>query len=167
MHHYTARRPRMLARHTSKLPLVLGVAALCGIAASTQPLAAQEVPDWAQEVEQRWWDAFNAGNSKRLVSLFASDAVALHPSQTLRGNERIEQFFTAVFLTASYDCEWSVKRALTLDQLATVTSSARCSKVPERGDPESISLDMLKVYEQQDDGSWLMVRAIARPPLQP
>lgn len=163
----TAAQSRMSKRDSSNLLLTLVVVALTGVITwGTPTLAAQDVPAWAQEVERSWWDAFNAGNARNITRLFTEDGVVLHPNQSVHGRELLRQFFTAVFRAARYDCEWTIDRVVVLDELAVISSSSQCTKAPLHGDTHSIPLDLLKAYERQGDGSWLIVRGIARPPLE-
>ncbi len=110
----------------------------------------------------------NSGNTRALKSMFATDAVFLHPDQEVRGPEMVEQFVIALLAAARYDCEWKIEGAYALDKLAAVSSSVTCTVVPTGSrEPSTRPGQVLKVYQLQADGSWLIVRMYAEPPLEP
>ena len=157
----------MQSRVSDRL-VVLSFLGLCCLAASPRPAAAQVVPDWAREAEASFWAALNSGNTRALKSMFATDAVFLHPDQEVRGPEMVEQFVIALLAAARYDCEWTIEGAYALDKLAAVSSSVTCTVVPTGGrEPSTRPGQVLKVYQLQADGSWLIVRMYAEPPLEP
>ena len=168
MNNIKARRPSVLAQPACRRRATFGILALCSIALSPQILAAQEAPDWVQEAETRWWSAMKAGDARALRSLFSADVVFLDHNQTVRGRQDVEGFVRALFAARSYDCEGALESVQVLDKLATVLSSASCTAIPRDGrEPFARSLRFLKVYERQDDGSWLIVRVSDQPSLQP
>jgi ketosteroid isomerase-like protein len=121
-------------------------------------LLAQVVPQWLQEQERKWLEAFNAGNAAALTALYASDAVILL-DQTVRGRAAIKEFEDGYFGATRFTCVFPIDGVQTLDKLTAVWGTSTCARTPKSGGASQTTKGRwLRVYEQQPDGSWIIVR---------
>jgi len=133
---------------------------LCAaVSLTSRPLRAQATPDWAQEVNKKWYAAFNAGDAAGLMKLYAADAVLLLPDQTLRGRGAIEGFQSSNFQKTRYSCQWSIDGVQAVGKQAAVLGLDTCLESPKSGGAgKTVKNRWLTVYERQADGSWLIAR---------
>jgi uncharacterized protein (TIGR02246 family) len=140
-------------------------------------ILAQEKPSpepialWAQQHTERWYAAFNAGDAGALVRMYAPDAVLLLQGQQFQGRTGIEATHRAIFEKADFTCTWMIERFSTVGALAVVAGSDSCAETSKSGGQvRSWKGRFLTVYQQQPDGSWMIVRdsgAEDRPPERP
>jgi ketosteroid isomerase-like protein len=130
------------------------------------PLAAQEVPAWVQEAEEQWFAAIEAGNISTLQRSFTEDAAIMLPVKTVRGRDRLGDFIQAFFQASKVEsCDWEFEDVASVDRMVVVVTRSRCRaevRQGDRGDTEFLHR-MIKVYEQQADDTWLIVRIDAQP----
>jgi uncharacterized protein (TIGR02246 family) len=139
---------------------MVGVA-LCAsaVGGGSRPASAQEILQWGKEHTARWYAAFNAGDPKAMVQLYASDAVLLLQGETFSGRGEIESFHAGNFAKVRYSCTWSITSISMVDHLAAVWGDDHCVETPKSGaPPQSWEGRWLTVYQLQPDGSWLIVR---------
>ena len=139
---------------------IFAIVVLCGIEVTSPcPLFAQDVPKWAQESQEKWYAAFNAGDAAALVEQYAADAVVLLLEQTLRGRDAIYTFQETQLQKSRFVCTWGIDGVHALDKLAVVWGHDSCTETPKAGGASSTRKGRwLMVYEVQSDGSWVIVR---------
>lgn len=143
----------------SLLGAVLIVFAVTGVPATRTLAQAQGTPAWATDYTTRYYAAFNSGDTAAIAKLYAPDAVLLLQDQTFRGKPAIEAFHKGNFAKARFDCTWTIRGAIAIGRLATVWGDDRCVDTPKSGGrPVNWSGRWITVYEQQRDGSRLIVR---------
>jgi uncharacterized protein (TIGR02246 family) len=122
-------------------------------------LGAQTTPAWAQDVNQKWYAAFGAGDAAALMKLYAADAVLLLPDQTLRGRPAIEAYQSGNFQKTRYSCKWAIDSVQSAGKQAAVLGHDTCVESPKAGGAnKTVSNRWLTVFERQADGSWLIAR---------
>ena len=125
--------------------------------AFSSPRAA--IPKWAEEVTAKWYAALHAGDASSFMKLYAADAVAVLPTQTLRGRSAIEAFHRRDKDRTGYKCTWTIGGAHALAKQAAVWGTDNCIETPKGGGPSRTAMsEWLTVYERQPDNSWLIVR---------
>ena len=144
----------------------LGVIAIAFTAVAGRPLVAQEVPAWAQEAEEQWFAAIEAGEVSTLQRSLTEDAAIMFPAKTVRGREKLDGFLEALFMAGQVkSCEWQIEDVEEVDRTVVVVTRSRCQvevRQGNRGDTES-RYRVIKVYERQADDMWLIVRIDAQP----
>ena len=146
-------QPRTVSR------IVIGLVVASVVAA--EPLAAQDIPEWIQKAESEWYDALVAGDELSLRRMFAEDAAFVLQDRTVRGRDMLNAFKGAIFRAVQIEaCDWSIEGVLSVDRLATVVTQSTCTGVVRQGEsrPMRSQVLLLKVYERQADGTWLIVR---------
>ena len=130
--------------------------------------SSEPVAPWAQQQTDRWYTAFNAGDAGALVRMYAPDAVLLLQGQQFQGRAGIEAFHRASFEKADFTCTWAIERFSTVGALAVVAGTDSCAETSKSGGQvRSWKGRWLTIYQQQPDGSWMIVRdsgAEDRPP---
>ena len=135
------------------------VALLLGTVGNSRPASAQEILEWAKDHTAKWYAAFNAGDVSAIVQLYASDAVLLLQGETFNGRGAIEAFHAGNFAKVRYSCTWTIESVSIVDHLAAVWGDDACVETPKSGAPsQAWQGRWLTVYQQQPDGSWLIVR---------
>jgi uncharacterized protein (TIGR02246 family) len=130
-----------------------------GLAVAPVSLTAQATPTWAQEVNEKWYAAFQAGDAPTLMKLYASDAMLLLPDQTLRGRAAIEAYQSANFQKTRYACKWAIDGVQAAGKQAAVLGHDTCVESPKAGGAtKTVKNRWLTVFERQPDGSWLIAR---------
>ena len=116
-------------------------------------------PEVGTELTAKWYAALHAGDTSSFIKLYAEDAVAVLPTRTLRGRSAIEAFHRRDMAKTRYKCTWTLDGARVLTKQAAVWGTDRCVETPTSGGKSRTSTSAwLTVYEQQPDGSWLIVR---------
>ncbi len=134
---------------------VLAFAALLG----TRLAAAEDIPKWAQETNEKWYAANQAGDADAMGHLYAEDAVLLAPDQTVRGRKEIDQYHAAGFAKTRSTCTWKIDHVDQVAKLAVVWGHDSCVETPKAaGAPQTVKSRWMSVYERQQDGSWLASR---------
>ena len=138
----------------------LGVAVLATVLSAVPvSLRAQTTPTWAQEVNQKWYAAFSAGDAAALMKLYVADAVLLLPDQTLRGRPAIEAYQSSNFQKTRYSCKWAIDSVQSAGKQAAVLGHDTCVESPKAGGAgKTVNNRWLTVFERQPDGSWLIAR---------
>jgi uncharacterized protein (TIGR02246 family) len=136
-----------------------GVVLVLGMVGNSRPVSAQAILDWAKDHTQKWYAAFNAGDTPAIIQLYASDAVLLLQGETFNGRGAIEAFHKGNFAKVRYSCTWTIDSVSMVDNLAAVWGDDACVETPTSGGPsQSWQGRWLTVYQLQPDGSWLIVR---------
>jgi uncharacterized protein (TIGR02246 family) len=149
----------MNTRRRLSLRVIVAAALFAGAVGDSRPASAQQILDWAKEHTAKWYAAFNAGDPKAMVQLYASDAVLLLQGETFSGRGQIEAFHTGNFAKVQYSCTWTISSVSRVDQLAAVWGDDACIETPKSGAPSQMWQGRwLTVYQLQPDGSWLIVR---------
>ena len=129
------------------------------LSAAPSSLRAQSVPTWAQEVNEKWYAAFHAGDAAALMTLYASDAVLLLPDRTLRGRAAIEAYQNGNFQKTRYSCKWGIDGVQAAGRHAAVLGHDTCEESPKAGGAaRTVKNRWLTVFERQTDGSWVIAR---------
>jgi len=134
---------------------VLGVV-LCAVPLSA---GAQTTPPWAQQVNEKWYAAYNAGDAPALAKLYLADAVILLPDQTVKGRPAIETYQGGNFKKTGYACTWAIDGVQVAGRQAAVLGHDSCVETPKAGGaPKTVKSRWLTVFERQADGSWMIAR---------
>ncbi len=148
----------MAGRGLSWRAAVAGIS-LIGALGCASSAFAQAVPEWARDRTDRWYTAFNTGDTVAISELYAEDAVLFLEGQTFDGRPAIEAFHEGNFAKARFECVWTIRGFTTVDKLAAVWGDDNCIDTPKLGGaPLSWSGRWLMVYQLQPDGSRLIVR---------
>lgn len=135
--------------------VVLAFAALLG----ARLVLAADTPKWAQEANEKWYAANEAGDAEAMGRTYANDAVLLAPDQTVRGRKEINQFHAASFAKTRSTCTWKIDHVDQVAKLAVVWGHDSCVETPKSGGaPQTVKSRWMSVYERQQDGSWLASR---------
>src|SRR6476469_7588247 len=126
--------------------MVSVVLCAAGVVGGARPASAQDVLQWAKDHTAQWYAAFNAGDPKAMVQLYASDAVLLLQGETFSGRGEIESFHAGNFAKVSYSCTWSISSITMVDHLSAVWGDDHCTETPKSGAPP-----------QSWEGRWLTV----------
>ncbi len=121
-----------------------------------QPAGAEDIPKWAQEVNEKWYAASEAGDAEAMGRTYTVDAVLQTPDQTARGRKEIDQLHAANFAKARSTCTWKIDHVDQLEKVAAVQGHDSCVETPKAGGtPQTVKTRWMAVYERQQDGSWL------------
>lgn len=134
------------------------VACLCTLGT---PALAQSTPPAVESQENRWWTGVNEGDAAALAQLFTSDAAFALGDEEVRGRDAIEAFATRFLAHTRFDCQRTREGVYSLPRLTAVLSHVTCTETSTGATPLQSEGRILKVYERQRDGSWLIVRASA------
>jgi uncharacterized protein (TIGR02246 family) len=138
--------------------------ALAMIGAAVAPLVAQGTPSWAQDVNTKWYAAFDAGDATAIAKFYATDAVVFAQDQTLRGRAAVEAYHAGNFQKTRFKCDWGIDSVQTVGKQTAVLGHDSCVETPKAGGTaKTVKSRWLTIYERQADGSWLMARDASEP----
>ena len=144
---------------TRKLACLAGIVLLGATLGVSTSASAQVVPGWLKDHTEKWYTAFNAGDSAAMARLYTADAVLLLQGQVFEGRPAIEAFHKGNFAAARFNCTWTINGNTIVDKVAAVWGDDSCIDTPKAGGPPGDwKGHWLTVYQQQADGSWMIVR---------
>lgn len=137
---------------------------VAGLGAAAVSLSAQTTPSWAQEINTKWYAAFDAGDAAAIAKFYATDAVVFAPDQTLRGRAAVQAYHAGNFQKTRFKCEWGIDSVQAVGKQAAVLGHDSCVETPKAGGAAKTTKSRwLTIYERQADGSWLMARDASEP----
>jgi uncharacterized protein (TIGR02246 family) len=112
-----------------------------------------------RDVHTTWVDAANAGDSARMLTLMAADAVFLNPGRAPFGRERFPVSFAAAHQQFAIECISELQEIVIAGDVAYTLSKDSLSITPRAGGVAmQLAGDRLTVYRKQADGHWLLAR---------
>ena len=136
-----------------------GVVVLAALMGAASPASAQAIPEWARERTTVWYNAFNSGNATALANMHTPDAVLLLAGITIEGKDAIERFHAGQFAKVVFNCKWTIQGVSVVYRVGVVWGSDTCTETP-RGVPRTLNWNgrFMTVYQQQADGTWMIIR---------
>lgn len=116
-----------------------------------------------------WPEAAEAGDTERMISLYATDAVFLPPgSPPVEGRERIADLFRQQFGRFEVDVEFDTEEIVVERDLAYRRGSYRAELVGREDRDTVVARDkFLEIWRRGEDGAWRITRDMwnaVRPP---
>jgi uncharacterized protein (TIGR02246 family) len=107
----------------------------------------------------RWYAAFNAGDAAGLSRLYAPDAALILRQEVFQGRAAIEAFHEENFAKIEARCRFTIEGVSSTARLGAVWGEDDCSGTPRAGGATlKWRVRWLTVFQQQPDGTWLIVR---------
>ena len=149
-HAYRRGRLLMFLRMTSAL--LLATICMTGTTA-----LADEVPGWAQNMIDEWYEAYNARDSKRLADLHSVDA---RVGQAV-GPDQIAARFETGWAENDNTCTGTFTGFRVVGEIASGWGEDVCQL--RDGSGETSKVEWIVVYERQPGGRWLTIRDFGQP----
>lgn len=112
-------------------------------------------PDWAAQMLAQWYEQYNARNAQGLANLYSANAVV----GDARGRAAIIARFRAGWAEADQQCAGAYDDFVLVGTIAAGWGRDVCTT--PSGDVERSQ--WLAVFEQQPNGTWLMIRDRGEP----
>jgi len=109
-----------------------------------------------QAGEQRWLEAFNAGDAAGVAVQYSADARLMPPnSPIVQGRSDIEAFVKE-FVQTGAKLKFDLLTVHEAPELCAAVGRYEMDFPPESGAPQDRG-KFIEVWKRQDDGSWLVV----------
>jgi len=112
-------------------------------------------PAWARESLSRWYETFNARDVQALADLYTSDARV----GEAQGRSAIIRSFQDGWAEENAMCSGGFDDFFGVGTIAAGRGRDVCTLNPsEGGSPTTVHSNWLAIFEQQADGTWLLIR---------
>lgn len=112
-------------------------------------------PDWAQEMLERWYEAYNGRNAQGLADLYTADAKV----GGVQGRAAIIRRYVEGWAENDESCSGAYDGWMMVGEVATGWGRDTCVTTSEDGvETVSARSNWIVVMEAQPDGTWLMIR---------
>lgn len=112
-------------------------------------------PDWARVNLARWYETFNARDVQALVGLYSVDARV----GEAQGRSAVMKDFQDGWAEENATCSGGFDDFFVVGTIAAGRGRDVCTiDPPGGGGPDTVRSNWLAIFEQQSDGSWLIIR---------